>query len=85
MFEFNIWPRKRTNNLLLKYYLFGTIKLVTNAINSNFRKKAFDVQGSWSFCNDFAGNVVVFGVDNSSSSLTDDGRDNAFIFKRRTN
>ena len=36
MFKFNICPRKPTNNLPLKYYSFGTIKLVTNAIKSNF-------------------------------------------------
>ena len=28
----------------------------------------FDEAGSWSFGNDFARNVVFFGVDNSSSS-----------------
>ena len=27
---------------------------------------AFDGTGSWSFGNDFARNVVIFGVDNSS-------------------
>ena len=29
---------------------------------------AFDSAGSWSFGNGFARNVVIFGVDNSSSS-----------------
>ena len=28
----------------------------------------FDGAGLWNFANDFAGNVIVFGVDNSSSS-----------------
>ena len=32
---------------------------------------AFDGKGSWSFNDDFARNVIVFGVDNSSSSHTD--------------
>ena len=32
---------------------------------------AFDGKGSWSFGNNYAGNVVIFGVDNSSSSHTD--------------
>ena len=30
----------------------------------------FEGAGSWSFGNDFARNVVIFGVDNSSSSHT---------------
>ena len=36
--------------------------------HSNYGK-TFDCAGSWSFGNDFARNVVIFGVDNSSSSL----------------
>ena len=32
---------------------------------------AFDRKGSWSFGNDFARNVMIFGVDNNSSSHTD--------------
>ena len=32
---------------------------------------AFDGKGSWSFNDDFARNVIIFGVDNSSSSHTD--------------
>ena len=35
---------------------------------------AFDGLGSWSFGNDFARNVVIFGVDNSSSSHADNYR-----------
>ena len=32
---------------------------------------ALDGEGSWSFDNDFARNVVIFGVDHSSLSHTD--------------
>ena len=32
---------------------------------------AFDGKGSWSFNDDFVRNVVIFRVDNSSSSDTD--------------
>ena len=31
---------------------------------------AFDWEDSWSFGNDFARNVAIFGLDNSSSSHT---------------
>ena len=69
------------NSFLIKNCLFGTVKLVRNAIESKFIYKvqgiAFDGEGLWNFSNDFAGNVVIFGVDRSSSSHTDN-RKNTF-------
>ena len=35
-----------------------------------------DVEGLWSFGNKFARNVVSFGIDNSSSYHTDNGKNN---------
>ena len=53
-------------------FLFGTVKLVTNPIKSNFvyrgQELSFDGEAFWSFGNDFTRNIVSFGVDNSSSS-----------------
>ena len=51
----------------------------TNIVKNNDRKKymycgyriAFDVKESWSFADDFARNVIIFGVDNNSSFHTD--------------
>ena len=40
---------------------------------------AFDWKGSWSFNDDFARNSIVFGVDNSSSSHTDNLKNNFLI------
>ena len=37
------------------------------------------VEGSWSFGNDFARNVVIFSVDNSSSSHTDNRKNNFLV------
>ena len=34
VYELNHWPRDPTNNFPLKYFLFGTVKLVRNAIKS---------------------------------------------------
>ena len=39
----------------------------------------FDSGGPWSFDNDFAWNVVILGVDNSSSSHSEDQKDNFLI------
>ena len=35
-----------------------------------------DSAGSWSFDNDFARNIIIFGVDNSSSSRSDNRKNN---------
>ena len=64
-----------TNNFLLKNWLFGTVKLVRNTDKSNFTDNVWgivcDGENMWSFGNNFAGNVVIFGLDNTSSSHTD--------------
>ena len=39
---------------------------------------AFDGKGTWRFGDDYARNVVIFGVDNSSSSHTDNQK-NKFL------
>ena len=68
------WPYNDINNLSTKYCLFGTVKLVRNTIKSKFnynsRGIAFDGEDLSSFDNDFARNVVTLGIDNSSSSHT---------------
>ena len=42
-------------------------------------ERAFEQLGSWSFGNYFAGNVVVFGVDNISLSHTDNHKNNLLL------
>ena len=49
----------------------------TNIVNSGYRI-AFDGAGLWSFGNDFAKNIVIFGVDNSPSSYTENHK-NSFL------
>ena len=51
----------------------------TSIVKSSYKEKwvysdyriAFDSADSWNFGNNFARNVVIFGVDNNSSFLTD--------------
>ena len=40
---------------------------------------AYDGAGLWSFCNNFARNVVIFGFDNSSLHHTDDRKNNFLV------
>ena len=89
VYELNTWPRNPTKNFTLKDSLFGTVKLVRNKIKSKFtyngRGIAFDGEGSWSFDDDFARNVVIFGVDNSSSYHTDNLKNNFLALDERPN
>ena len=39
----------------------------------------FDSVGSWSFNNDITRNVIIFGVDNSSSSHADNHNNNFLV------
>ena len=66
--------------VVLKNWLFGA----TNIIKNNDKEKyifsgyriVFDGKGGWSFGNDYARNVIIFGVD--SSSFHADNPDNFF-------
>ena len=79
-YELNTWPRNPVNNFTLKNRLFVTIKLVRSAIKCKFIYNgwgiAFDREGLRSFV---ARNVVIFGVDNSSSSHTDNWKNNFLV------
>ena len=63
--------------------MFGTGKLLRNAIKSKFTYNGqgipFDGEGSWSFDNAFARNAIIFGVDNTSSSHTDNRKNNFLV------
>ena len=39
----------------------------------------FDSAGSWNFADDFARNIVIFGVDSSSSSHADNRKNNFLV------
>ena len=63
-------------NFTLKNWFFGATNIVKKWMCSS--EIAFDGAGWWSFGNDFARNVVTFGVDNSLSSQADN-RKNKFL------
>ena len=82
VYELNTLPKNPTNNFKFKNCLFGA----TNVVKYSDKEKyvysgcdiTFDSGGSWSFDNDFARNVVIFGVD-SSSSHSDNCKNNFLI------
>ena len=60
--------------------MFGATNIVKNSDKSKWVYTgygiAFDGEGSWSFGNDFDKNVIIFCVDNSSSSHADNHKNN---------
>ena len=67
VWELNNWSRNPAHRFTQKSCLLGLVRLVKNAIKSKFTYNgqgiAFDGEGVWSFDNDYARNVVRFGVD----------------------
>ena len=65
-------PRNPTNNFKFKNYLFGATNIVKNSDKEKYVYSGywikFDSGISWSFDNGTARNVIIFGVDGSSSS-----------------
>ena len=82
VYKLNNQSSNPSNNFPLKNCLFVTVKLVNNAIKSKFTHNGRGIAidgGSWSFGNDFARNVVIFGVDNSSPSNNDNRKSNFLV------
>ena len=59
--------------------MFIRYSQVSKKFTFNDRAIAFDGEGSWSFSNDFARNVVIFGIDNGSSPHTDNWKNNFLV------
>ena len=82
-YESDNWMCNPISNFTLKNCLFATVKLVISAVKSKFtyngQRIAFDGEGSWGFGNDFARNVIVFDVDNSSSFHTNNRKNNVLV------
>ena len=83
VYELNTWPINPTNNLKFKNCLFEASSKVKNSDKEKYVYSGygitFDSADSWSFDNDFARNVIIFEVDNSSSSHSDNCKNNLLI------
>ena len=82
-YELNNWPRSTTNNFTLKNCSFDAVRLMGNADKNKFtcngQEIEFDRKDIWNYENDFARNVLIFGVDNTSSSHTDNQKNNFVV------
>ena len=81
--DLDAWPRNPTNNFKFKNWLFGAFKIVKISDKEKYvycgYGVTFDSAGLWSFGNDFARNVIIFGIDKSSSSYSDNRKNNFLI------
>ena len=82
-YDLDAWPRNPTNNFKFKNCLFGATNIVKNSDKEKYMYCGygitFDSAGSCSFDNDFARNVIIFGVDNTSSFHSDNRKNNFLI------
>ena len=83
VYDLDAWPRNPTNNFKLKTCLFGASSLVKNRDKEKYVHSGFGITfesaGSWSFENDISSNVIIFGVDNSSSAHADNHKNNFLV------
>ena len=79
VYDLDYWPKIPLRNFTLKLY----INIVKNSDREKYfcsgYRIAFDGKGSWSFNDDFARNVIIFGIDKSSSSHTDNLKNDFLI------
>ena len=83
VYELNNGPHASTNNFPGEFFISGRVKLVRKAIKSKFMYHgsgiAFDGSDLWNLDNNFGRNVVIFGAGNSSSSHTDNRKNNVIV------
>ena len=70
VYDLDAWSRNPTNNFKFKNCLFGATSIAEDSDKGRYVYSGygitFDSAGSWSFNNDTARNVMIFGVDNRS-------------------
>ena len=75
--------RNPTNNFKLKNCLFGATNIVKISDKEKYVYSGYGITfydaGSWSFGNGTTRNVIIFGVDNSSSSHVDNLKNDFLI------
>ena len=78
-YDLNDWPKNPIKNFKFKNCLFGAGNIVKNSDKEKYLYSGSGITfDSDNFDNDTARNVLAFGVDNSSSSHSDN-RNNDFL------
>ena len=89
VYDLDDWLKIPLNYFKLKNCSFVASNMIKNSNKGKWVYSgygtAFDGAGSWNFGNDVARNIVTLGVDNSSSSYTDNRKNNFLVLgKGRT-
>ena len=83
LFDLDDQQKSPTNNFKFKNCLFGATNIVKNSHKEKYVSNeygiTFDTAGSWHFGNNFVRSVVIFGIDNSSSSHADNRQNNFLV------
>ena len=85
--DLGYWPKIQRRNFTSKNFLFEATNIVTNNNKEKYVYSrygiAFDGKGSWSFNDDITSNIIIFAVDISSSSHTDNPKNYFLILDER--
>ena len=83
MYDLDAWSRNPTNNFKFKNCLFGATSIVKISDKEKYVYSGYGItldSASWcSFSNDTARNVIIFGVDNSSSSHSENRKNYVLV------
>ena len=78
--DIDAWPTIPLRKFTLNKCLFRATNIIRNSDKEKYvhtgSRKAFDGKGEWRFRNDYARNVISFGTDNSSSSYSENHKNN---------
>ena len=81
VYDLDACPRNPINNFKFKDYLFEATNMVKNSDKEKYVYSGYGITfnsaASWSFDNNFARNVIIFDVDNSSSFHSDNCKNNS--------
>ena len=78
VYDLNACPRNPSKNFKFKNWLYGATNIIKHGDQEKYvcggYEITFDSTGLWDFDNDFNSNVIIVVVDNSSSSHSDNGK-----------
>ena len=82
-YDLLVWSKNLTSSFRFKNCLFGPTSVVKTNDKENYIYSGYGITfgsaGSWSFEDNFARNVIIFGADNSSSRHSDNCKNNFLI------
>ena len=83
VYDLNVWARNSTDNFKFKNCLHEATSVAKNSDKEKYLYSGcgitFDSAGSWSFANEIARNVTIFGFDNSYSSPAGNCKNNFLV------